>query len=179
MLPERILEPLHTHLLRVREQHRRDLKAGAGAVTLPGAIGRKYKNAGREWCWQWVFPARRFYRDDETGEAWSPTPGPMPRTPASGRFVIRHSAGLSQFARVTSGIRQELDVFAEAEDPVKFSLLTLTNESGAPRRLSVFAYNEWTLGRPRAGENLHVITELDPTTGRIHDTCEARTCRQP
>ncbi len=26
-----------------------------------------------------------FVRDDETGEVWSPTPGPMPRTPASGR----------------------------------------------------------------------------------------------
>jgi len=108
-----------------------------------------------------------FLRDDETGETWSPTPGPMPRTPSSGRFVIRHSAGLTHFARVTAGIRQELDVFVEAKDPVKFSFLTLTNESEAPRRLSVFAYNEWILGRPRAGENLHVITELDPTTGAV------------
>jgi cyclic beta-1,2-glucan synthetase len=108
-----------------------------------------------------------FVRDDETGETWSPTPGPMPRTPSSGRFVIRHAAGLSRFARVTAGIRQELDVFVEARDPVKFSLLTLTNESQAPRRLSVFAYHEWILGRPRAGENRHVITELDPTTGAV------------
>jgi cyclic beta-1,2-glucan synthetase len=91
----------------------------------------------------------------------------MPRTPSSGRFVIRHAAGLSRFARVTAGIRQELDVFVEARDPVKFSLLTLTNESQAPRRLSVFAYHEWILGRPRAGENRHVITELDPTTGAV------------
>ena len=40
-----------------------------------------------------------FIRDDETGETWSPTPGPMPRTGADGRFVIRHSAGLTRFAR--------------------------------------------------------------------------------
>ena len=36
---------------------------------------------------------------------------------------------------------------------MKFSLLTLTNEGGTPRRLSVFAYNEWVLGPPRAGQS--------------------------
>ena len=41
-----------------------------------------------------------FIRDDETGEAWSPTPGPMRRTGEDGRFVIRHSAGLTRFSRV-------------------------------------------------------------------------------
>ena len=30
------------------------------------ALGRKYPNAGREWPWQWVFPATRFYVDSET-----------------------------------------------------------------------------------------------------------------
>ena len=108
-----------------------------------------------------------FIRDDETGETWSPTPGPMPRTGADGRFVIRHSAGLTRFARAAHGLRHELDVFVDAKDPVKFSLLTLANESGQPRRLSVFAYNEWVLGPPRAGQNTHVVTELDPATGAI------------
>ena len=108
-----------------------------------------------------------FVRDDETGEVSSPTPGPLPRTGADGRFVIRHSAGLTRFARVAHGLRQELDVFVDAKDPVKFSLLTLTNESGRARRLSVFAYNEWVLGPPRAGQGTHVQTELDPATGAI------------
>jgi cyclic beta-1,2-glucan synthetase len=39
-----------------------------------------------------------FLRDDETGEAWSPTPGPLPRSRASGPVVIRHAAGLTRFA---------------------------------------------------------------------------------
>lgn len=108
-----------------------------------------------------------FIRDDETGETWSPTPGPMPRTGGDGRFVIRHSAGLTRFARVTHGLRQNLDVFVDAKDPVKFSLLTLTNESGRARRLSVFAYNEWVLGPPRAGQSTHVVTELDSATGAV------------
>jgi len=45
-----------------------DLAAGAGWVELPGALARKYPNAGREWSWQWVFPATRYYRDPVTGQ---------------------------------------------------------------------------------------------------------------
>jgi integrase len=51
-----------TPSLAVREQ------AGAGWVELPGALGKKYPNAGREWTWQWVFPATRVYVDRLTGE---------------------------------------------------------------------------------------------------------------
>ncbi|MGE5126464.1 MAG: GH36-type glycosyl hydrolase domain-containing protein, partial [Betaproteobacteria bacterium] len=107
-----------------------------------------------------------FVRDDETGETWSPTASPMRRTPA-GRLLVRHSAGLTRFARVAHGIRHQLDVFVDASDPVKFSRLTLANEGGSSRRLSVFAYNEWILGPPREGQALHVVTELDPVTGAI------------
>ncbi len=108
-----------------------------------------------------------YIRDDETGEAWSPTPGPMRRTGADGCFVIRHSAGLTRFARATRGLRQELEVFVDMKDPVKFSRLSLTNESREARRLSVFAYNEWVLGPPRAGQSTHVVTELDSATGAV------------
>ena len=55
----------------------------------------------------------------------------------------------------------------DANDPVKFSLLTLTNSGAAARRLSVFAYNEWVLGPPREGFRLHVVTELDAASGAI------------
>jgi hypothetical protein len=52
----------------MRQQHARDLARGAGWVELPWALGRKYPNAGPEWGWQWVFPARRFYVDQATGQ---------------------------------------------------------------------------------------------------------------
>jgi cyclic beta-1,2-glucan synthetase len=108
-----------------------------------------------------------FVRDEETAESWSPTPGPMRRTSSSGRFVVRHGAGVTRFERATNGIRHELEVFVDASNPVKFSVLTLTNESGVSRRLSVFAYNEWILGPPRMGQNAHVVTELDGETGAV------------
>ena len=108
-----------------------------------------------------------FIRDDESGDAWSPTPGPMRRDATSGRFVVRHTAGASHFARATRGIRHELDVFVDVADPVKYSLLTLTNDSAATRTLSVFAYNDWALGPPQDGQQLHVTTARDATTGAI------------
>jgi cyclic beta-1,2-glucan synthetase len=107
-----------------------------------------------------------FVRDDETGEVWSPTIGPLRRTSTS-RVLVRHSAGRSRFSQVAHGLRHELDVFVDASDPVKISRLTLTNESDVPRRLSVFSYNEWILGPPREGQALHVVTERDAATGAI------------
>jgi len=68
MLPERLKGPLLRHLAVVRRQHERDVERGAGWVALPGALGVKYPNAGREWAWQWVFPATRWYEDLETRE---------------------------------------------------------------------------------------------------------------
>ena len=68
MLPERLKGPLLRHLAEVRGQHERDVAAGAGWVELPGAYAGKNPNAGREWAWQWVFPARRMYEDPRTGQ---------------------------------------------------------------------------------------------------------------
>jgi integron integrase len=68
MLPERLKGPLLHHLAEVRRQHERDVAEGAGWVELPGALGRKYPAAGREWGWQWVFPATRLYVDRASAE---------------------------------------------------------------------------------------------------------------
>ena len=68
MLPASMKVALLDHLTRVKAQHESDLAAGRGSVALPGALSTKYPNAPREWGWQWVFPATRFYRDASTGE---------------------------------------------------------------------------------------------------------------
>jgi len=57
MLPERLIEPLKTHLERVKALHERDLAQGHGDVYLPFALARKYPRAARSWPWQYVFPA--------------------------------------------------------------------------------------------------------------------------
>jgi len=68
MLPAAVKTLLMTQIDHVRTQHQADLHRGAGWVELPGALLRKYPNAGREWGWQWVFPATRFYVDRLTGQ---------------------------------------------------------------------------------------------------------------
>lgn len=68
MLPSGLIGPLRQHLERTRRLHQRDLAEGAGWVELPGALHRKLPRAGRDWPWQWVFPARRRYTCRDTGQ---------------------------------------------------------------------------------------------------------------
>jgi len=68
MLPTAVKEPLLGHLQAVKRQHEEDLRNGLGRVVLPNALERKYPNAGKEWGWQWVFPATSHYADRVTGE---------------------------------------------------------------------------------------------------------------
>ncbi len=67
-LPGSLVAPLAAHIERVRAQHQRDLRDGAGFVELPGALAVKLPGAPREWAWQWLFPATRHYTDRETGQ---------------------------------------------------------------------------------------------------------------
>jgi integrase-like protein len=68
VLPEAAVPELNAHLERVRGQHERDLKHGGGRAPLPYAFERKSPAAGKEWGWQYVFPATRRYQDPESGE---------------------------------------------------------------------------------------------------------------
>jgi integron integrase len=45
-----------------------DVKRGAGWVELPDALERKLPRGGREWPWQWVFPATRTHRHLASGQ---------------------------------------------------------------------------------------------------------------
>jgi integron integrase len=64
--PDGLRDGLTRHLDRVKEQFLRDAGSSAYSVPLPDALARKFPNAGREWPWQWVFPATRMYRDRRT-----------------------------------------------------------------------------------------------------------------
>jgi integron integrase len=67
VLPQSLVEPLVRQLERARALHELDLREGFGRVHLPYALARKYLNADREWCWQYVFPARHRSVDPRTG----------------------------------------------------------------------------------------------------------------
>jgi integron integrase len=68
MLPETSSQVLKHHLEKVKVMHQQDLAAGYGETYLPYALERKYRNASREWCWQYVFPAAKISHDPRSGK---------------------------------------------------------------------------------------------------------------
>lgn len=67
-LSERLIEPLRRHIETTKTLHERDLADGFGDVWLPNALARKYVNAGKEWGWQYVFPASKRSVDPRSGK---------------------------------------------------------------------------------------------------------------
>ena len=63
VLPRSLVEALHAEIERARVLHAQDLALGGGAVWLPHALERKYPRAGRDFGWQYVFPATHLSRD--------------------------------------------------------------------------------------------------------------------
>ena len=108
-------------------------------------------------------PSEALYiRDEETGIYWTPCASPIREEAA---YRARHGAGYTVFEHNSHGIDQELTVFVPVDDrggkPVKIQRLSLKNDSGRPRRLSVTFYAEWTLGEFRESSQDHVVTGWD------------------
>ncbi len=105
-----------------------------------------------------------YLRDEETGHFWSPTP-----LPASGAmpYLTRHGFGYSVFEHTSGGIHSELCVYVDLDQAVKFSVLKVRNGSGRARQLSATGYVEWVLGDLRSKSAMHVVTEIDPTSGAL------------
>ncbi len=105
-----------------------------------------------------------YLRDEDSGAVWSATPAPV-RSGAQCRTT--HSPGTSTFELEHSSIASHLTLGIANDDPVKVSLLRLTNLSTETRRISVTAYVEWTLGVLRENTRHQVRTEFDASRGAI------------
>jgi cyclic beta-1,2-glucan synthetase len=108
-----------------------------------------------------------FLRDEHSGGIWAATPGPLRRTARSPRWLVRHSAGVTRYQRNADDLRQELAVYVALREPVKFSVLTLTNRSSRARKITLISYNEWSLAAPKPCASPFVVTEQDADTGAI------------
>lgn len=105
-----------------------------------------------------------YIRDEESGHFWSPSPLPCKgNTP----YIARHGFGYSIFEHSEQGIRTELRVYVALDASVKFSTLKFSNESGRTRKLSATAYAELVLGELPSKSAMHIVTEIDATTGAI------------
>ena len=57
MIPGRLITSLEHHMLWRKQLHLDDIHSGAGLVSLPDALARKYKNAATSFEWQYLFPS--------------------------------------------------------------------------------------------------------------------------
>ncbi|NOQ87747.1 MAG: integron integrase [Gammaproteobacteria bacterium] len=67
-LPETLVNTLHEQIRKISILHEKDVKAGFGEVKLPGALARKYKNAAKEFRWQYLFPSMKLSSDPQSGK---------------------------------------------------------------------------------------------------------------
>jgi integron integrase len=66
ILPESLKDDLIAHLSEVRSLYDQDREKGINGVYLPGALEKKYTNAGKEWAWFWLFPSQSLSVDPRT-----------------------------------------------------------------------------------------------------------------
>ena len=106
-----------------------------------------------------------YIREESTGEVWTPTA--LPIRDETAQYTANHGQGYSLFRHGSRGILIDLLQFVPLQDPIKISRLTLQNNSGRPRRLSLTAYAEWVLGSSRSDSAPYIITEIDSETGAL------------
>jgi integron integrase len=63
LLPQSLCQPLKEHLKKVKDWYIADCEADFGEAPLPKALARKYPALGKEWGWQYVFPADKIAVD--------------------------------------------------------------------------------------------------------------------
>ena len=67
-LPQALCPALQQQLEQVKILHDEDLKADYDGVFLPKSLSRKWKNASKDYIWQWLFPARMLTLVPEANE---------------------------------------------------------------------------------------------------------------
>ena len=105
-----------------------------------------------------------YVRDEETGHFWCPAPWPAA---GNATYLTRHGFGYSIFECRNDGIHTELTTYVDLEEPVKFLVLKVRNQSGSFRKLSVTGFMELVLGDLRNKSIPHIITDMDSESGAI------------
>jgi integron integrase len=67
VLPMSLIDNIKEQIAATKNLHDFNLNNGYGSVYLPYALARKYKNAGKEFKWQYIFPASRVAIDPRDG----------------------------------------------------------------------------------------------------------------
>ena len=66
IFPENLKDDLLAHMDSIKVLHDEDRRNNIPGVWLPGALDKKYPNAGKEWGWFWLFPSKSLSVDPVT-----------------------------------------------------------------------------------------------------------------
>jgi cyclic beta-1,2-glucan synthetase len=105
-----------------------------------------------------------YLRDELTGNIWSATPAPA----GHGRdYLVRHGQGYSIFKSTNEGFDQQLKIFVDPEESIKYFELTLKNKTNLNRRLTTTLFAEWVLHSNREISKSSIIPEYDHENGTL------------
>lgn len=83
-----------------------------------------------------------YLRDEESGNLWSPLPGPCPPQSA---FVVRHGFGRTRFISNMASLSQTVEFLVPPEDPIKLVSIRLKNDTSKARKLVFSTYQRLLL----------------------------------
>jgi len=63
ILPHFLISSIDLHISSIKKVYKNDRDKKLAGVELPNALSNKYKNAGEEWIWFWLFPAKKLSVD--------------------------------------------------------------------------------------------------------------------
>ncbi|MFA5094312.1 MAG: glycosyl transferase family 36 [Candidatus Omnitrophota bacterium] len=113
-----------------------------------------------------------YVKDRDTGEHWSL--GWKPVCPDFDRYECRHGLGYTKLLSVYRGIDACVTMFVPRGEQAELWKVTLKNESGAAKSLSLFTYFEWLLGNKddnhREFHRTFIGTEYDKDTHALYGT---------
>ncbi len=85
-----------------------------------------------------------YVRDDETGEYWSISWQPVGKDLAKAKYECRHGLSYSRFLCDYNDVHAEQLLFIPVDDDVELWDVKIRNTGARPRKLSVFAYVEFS-----------------------------------
>jgi len=101
-----------------------------------------------------------YLRDRETGEIWSPLPGPVV---PQGSYEVRHALGSTVWSHEGQGIRHETTLFVDAREACSVMLVRLRNLVDRRRSLDLASYRRLVIGGGSAPAALQIGLDLECT----------------
>src|SRR5204863_7612943 len=80
---------------------------------------------------------------------------------------VRHGQGYTAYDSMRSDLAQTMTVFVPLQDAVKVVTYRVTNRTGRAQSLTLTYYAELVLGGQPEETGMHIVTDVDATSGAL------------